>query len=234
MSKSKVIVFIVEGFSDKEALNGILSELYGNKKIVFSIVDGDITTKNSTKPENIREKIGECIKIAMQKDKFLKTDIDMVIHLVDTDGVYIPNENIIENESINIRYNEKNIETNNVKNIKNRNEKKRSILNILSTMSSIYKGKNSVPYHMFYMSCNLEHVLHNIQNATDDEKVNLAESLEDKYINNPKKFVEFISNGSFTVKGDYKETWEFIKEGINSLNRYSNFHLFFSISNDIC
>ncbi len=37
------------------------------------------------------------------------------------------------------------------------------------------------------MSCNLEHVLHNIQNATDDEKVNLAESLEDKYINNPKK-----------------------------------------------
>ena len=61
------------------------------KKIVFSIVDGDITTKNSTKPENIREKIGECIKIAMQKDKFLKIDIDMVIHLVDTDGVYIPN-----------------------------------------------------------------------------------------------------------------------------------------------
>ena len=91
MSKSKVIVFIVEGFSDKEALNGILSELYENKKIIFSIVDGDITTKNSTKPENIREKIGECIKIAMQKDKFLKTDIDMVIHLVDTDGVYIPN-----------------------------------------------------------------------------------------------------------------------------------------------
>ena len=140
MSKSKVIVFIVEGFSDKEALNGILSELYENKKIVFSIVDGDITTKNSTKPENIREKIGECIKIAMQKDKFLKTDIDMVIHLVDTDGVYIPNENIIENESINIRYNEKNIETNNVKNIQNRNEKKRSILNILSTMSSIYQS----------------------------------------------------------------------------------------------
>ena len=52
MSKSKVIVFIVEGFSDKEALNGILSELYENKKIVFSIVDGDITTKNSTVVED--------------------------------------------------------------------------------------------------------------------------------------------------------------------------------------
>ena len=35
MSKSKVIVFIVEGFSDKEALNGILSELYENKKLSF-------------------------------------------------------------------------------------------------------------------------------------------------------------------------------------------------------
>lgn len=158
----------------------------------------------------------------------------MVIHLVDTDGVYIPNENIIENKSINIIYNEKNIETNNVKNIQERNEKKRRILNILSSMSSIYKGKNSVPYYMFYMSCNLEHVLHNIQNATDNEKVNLAENLEDEYINTPEKFVEFISNSSFTVKGDYKETWEFIKEGLNSLNRYSNFHLFFSTSNDIC
>ena len=85
---------------------------------------------------------------------------------------------------------------------------------------------------MFYMSCNLEHVLHNIQNAVDNEKVNLAERLEDEYIDNPEEFVKFMSNSSFTVQGEYKETWEFIKKDLNSLNRYSNFHLFFKMNTD--
>lgn len=230
MSRTKVILFIVEGFSDKEALNGILSELYEDKSIVFSIVDGDITTQNSTRSENIREKIGDCIKRAIQRDKFLKTDIDLVIHLIDTDGVYIPDNNIIENKDLKVKYTETHIETNEVENIKKRNDKKRSILNILSSMSSIYKGKNIIPYRMFYMSCNLEHVLHNIQNAVDNEKVNLAERLEDEYIDNPEEFVKFMSNSSFTVQGGYKETWEFIKKDLNSLNRYSNFHLFFKMN----
>ncbi len=46
----------------------------------------------------------------------------------------------------------KNIETNNVKNIQNRNEKKRSILNILSTMSSIYK-KEKIVYPIICFIC---------------------------------------------------------------------------------
>ena len=232
MSRRKVILFIVEGFSDKEALNGILSELYEDKSIVFSIVDGDITTQNSTRSENIRDKIGECIKKAIQRDKFLKTDIELVIHLIDTDGAYISDDNIIENKDVKLKYTETCIETNEVENIKKRNEKKRFILNILSSMSSVYKGKNSIPYYMFYMSCNLEHVLHNIQNAIDNEKVNLAERLEDEYIDNPDEFVKFMSNSTFSVQGGYKETWEFIKKDLNSLNRYSNFHLFFQIDTE--
>lgn len=227
MSKAKVVVFIVEGFSDKEALYGILSELYGEKSIVFSVVNGDITTQNSTKVDNIRSKIGDCINKAVEKDKFFKKDIERVVHLIDTDGAYIPNENIISNDTIDILYTINNIETNNVGNIIQRNEKKRSIINVLSTMTSIYKGKNSIPYCMLYMSCNLEHVLHNVQNAKKEEKVDLAEVLEDIYIEDPDKFVKFMSESNFTVPGTYKDTWDFIKQDLNSLNRYSNFHLFF-------
>ncbi len=227
MSKATVVVFIVEGFSDKEALYGILSELYGEKSIVFSVVDGDITTQNSTKVDNIRSKIGDCINKAVEKDKFFKKDIEMVVHLIDTDGAYIPNENVIRKETINILYTQNNIETNNVNNIIKRNEKKRSIINILSTMKSITLEKSRIPYSMFYMSCNLEHVLHNEQNADKEKKVDLAEAIEDKYIDNPDEFVEFMSQSNFTVPGTYEETWNFIKEGLNSLNRFSNFHLFF-------
>ena len=30
----------------------------------------------------------------------------------------------------------------------------------------------------------------------------------------------------FVVEGDYKDTWLFIKEDLNSLNRYCNFNLY--------
>ncbi|MFL0197190.1 hypothetical protein ACJDU8_16735 [Clostridium sp. WILCCON 0269] len=232
MSRAKVIIFIVEGISDKEALNGILSELYDEKRFVFSIVDGDITTQNSSKVDTIRAKIGDYINKAAQRDKFLKTDVERVVHLIDTDGIYIPDKNIIINHTINILYTENNIETDNVNSIIARNEKKRSILNILSTMPAIYKGKNSIPYYMFYMSCNLEHVLHNVQNAIKEEKVNLAEKLEDKYIDNPHEFIKFMSESDFTVPGAYKDTWDFIKQDLNSLHRYSNFHLFFNMDKE--
>lgn len=230
MSKKKVVVFIVEGFSDKEALYGILSELYGDKRFIFSVVEGDITTENSTKIDTIRGKIGDCIKEAMNKDKFRKEDIGMIIHLVDTDGVYISNENVINKNTVETIYTSNNIETKNVDNIIIRNEKKKLILNCLSTMSSMYKGKSSIPYRIYYMSCNLDHVLYNIQNAIQSEKVNLAHQFEEKYIDSPQEFVKFMNESAFTVQGNYNETWDFIKQDLNSLCRYSNFHLFFSES----
>lgn len=228
MSK-KVVVFIVEGFSDKEALYGILSELYEDKRFVFSVVNGDITTENSTQPNTIRDKIGNCIRKAMNKDKFPREKIGMIIHLVDTDGAYIPNVNIVkDNDILEPVYTVNNIETNNVEHIINRNSKKSHILNCLSTMETMYKGKNSIPYRMYYMSCNLDHVLYNEQNAEDSKKVDLANEFQDKYIDNPKDFVTFMGHSSFSVSGTYNETWDFIKQDLNSLHRHSNFHLFFN------
>lgn len=49
----------------------------------------------------------------------------------------------------------------------------------------------------------------------------------DSYYKTEATFVDFIRDEQFAVKGDYKETWEFIKLNGNSLKRYSNFHLFF-------
>ncbi len=227
MSEAKVIVFIVEGFSDKEALNGILSELFDEKRIVFSIVDGDITTKNSTQVNNIRAKIGKCIDDAARRDKFENADIYRVVHLVDTDGAYIPDLNIVQNSEIKILYTQSCIETKDVQSIIKRNGKKSTMLNILSTMMSINKGKKSIPYCMYYMSCNLDHVIHNVQNLAEDQKVRYAEEFTDAYIDNPEEFVKFMSESDFAVEGDYRHTWDFIKQGLNSLNRYSNFHLFF-------
>ena len=32
----------------------------------------------------------------------------------------------------------------------------------------------------------------------------------------------------FAVNDEYKDTWNFLKEELNSIGRYSNFHLFLS------
>ena len=39
--------------------------------------------------------------------------------------------------------------------------------------------------------------------------------------------MELICDPSVAVPGTYKETWEYIEEGNNSLNRHSNLHLIF-------
>ena len=89
------------------------------------------------------------------------------------------------------------------------------------------KTINSIPYKVYFFSTNLEHVLHNVQNATREEKNILAQNFEDKFYNNPIKFIEFINNKKFALDKEYEETWNFIKQGNNSLHRYTNFHLYF-------
>lgn len=93
---------------------------------------------------------------------------------------------------------------------------------------SICPKISGIPYSMYYFSCNLEHVLHNEIQLADELKMTYAEKFSDDYYRNEQAFVDFIRDQSFAVQGDYKATWAFIKLNNHSLNRYSNFHLFFN------
>ena len=64
--------------------------------------------------------------------------------------------------------------------------------------------------------------------STDIEKENNAYSFANKYKDNLSGFIDFISNSDFSVQKPYKESWEFIKEGTNSLNRFTNLALSFT------
>lgn len=80
---------------------------------------------------------------------------------------------------------------------------------------------------MYYFSCNLEHVLHDEINMHDDMKRTAAIEFSESYYGKESEFIDFINNKKISVQGNYKETWDFIKEYNHSLMRYSNFHLFF-------
>ena len=98
--------------------------------------------------------------------------------------------------------------------------------------TKIYKlrrtGKvNGIPYRVYYMSCNLDHVLYNKLNSSDEDKEQDAHRFAKQYKDDIPGFLRFISESDFSVMGGYKESWQFVKEELHSLERHTNFGLCF-------
>ena len=220
----KVILFLVEGASDLTSLE-FIDNINTNETIKFQITSGDVTSKLNITPQNCREEINKILLSFLERSKLRKTDIIKIIHILDIDGVYIPEINIIEDKNKKkFLYTINGIVASSKENVQKRNESKKQIVEKLLVTSKI----NSIPYEMYYMSCNLEHVLHDkLEDISEDEKKELANKFADRFYEKEIEFIDFINNKDFKVLGDYKATWDFIKKDLNSVNRYSNFWLFF-------
>lgn len=233
MNEKKVILFIVEGPSDEAALGTIMEEYFNNEDIKFLVVHGDITIKNFITKDNaiikINEQIGEKLKELEKKYNYSKTDYIKIIHLIDTDGTYIPDDKVIQkegedNNKSKVLYYEDHIEAENVEGIRKRNAKKADVLFKLRTTKKI----NGIQYCVYYNSCNLEHVLYDeLKDFTYDEKLERSDNFAEKYEGKAEEFIKFISDESVAVEGSYKETWKYIEKDLNSLNRHSNMSLIF-------
>lgn len=223
MGMKKVVVIIVEGISDEIALEGVLRKIYSTDEVRYRIVGSDITSTFDNRRNNIKSKVTEQIKAAINRLSIDKEDILKVIHIVDMDGAYIDENHIRENKLIDgFRYYQNRIEAKNIDEVIDRNKRKTENLNVLSELKKVFV---SLDYSVYYLSCNQEHVLHNLIHVADRDKAEYAERFNEKYEDNLEGFKEFIQNKEFAVQGDYRDTWDFIKKDTNSLKRYSNFHL---------
>ena len=179
MNEKKVILFIVEGPSDEAALGTIMEEYFNNEDIKFLVVHGDITIKNFITKDNAIIKINEQVEKKLEelekKYNYSKTDYVKIIHLIDTDGTYIPDDKVIQKEIMQednnkskVLYYEDHREAENDEGIRKRNAKKADVLFKLRTTKKI----NGIQYCVYYNSCNLEHVLYDeLKDFTDDEKL---------------------------------------------------------------
>jgi predicted RNA-binding protein associated with RNAse of E/G family len=221
----KVILFIVEGITDKTALGAVLDAILSNEKIHFAITEGDITTKDDVNASNVIRRINEIVKFTQERYHFKASDLLEVVHLIDTDGAFISDDAVIDNpDATHIQCTLQDIQTNDVGKIIERNQKKLSLVKLLRSKTEI----NKKSYKMFYFSRNQEHVLHNeARELPPSEKNALADQFDDLYGDTPEAFLEFIKSTDFAVPGDYAETWNFIEDGTHSLERWSNFHLYF-------
>ena len=218
----KVVFVIVEGPSDETALGLILEKIFDSEKVYVYVTFGDITTKRGTHSDNVVRKIEECVRQYRTQYHLQKTDFLGIIHIVDTDGAFVPNTCVVEDRTAeDTIYTEAEIRTNDKTKIELRNKQKRENIGRLSVVKDI----SSIPYRIFYMSSNLDHVLYDCQMSTDEEKEENSYQFAKKYRTDIEGFLEFISTSPFSVQGTYKGSWIFIKEGRNSLQRYTNLGL---------
>lgn len=152
--------------------------------------------------------------------------------MVDTDGAFIPDLHVIVDERAYRKYpfylNDSIVTANSEEQekIQVRNHRKVSNLKRIIFLPKVRK----IPFCVYYFSCNMDHVFHNDANLDDNNKVSMAENIEDKFGGNYEGFIDYLRN-SFPegVECSYDSSWSFIEEGTHSLKRNSNFILFLNL-----
>lgn len=229
MAKTKkVCLFIVEGVSDESALSLPLKNfIERNRELRFFQTDGDLTTRDHISPNTILNEVGDVVERFLRQQHIRISDLARVVQIVDMDGCFIPDslihELIPEDGSVNVVYGPSEIRARHISEIQNRNHQKQGNILKICYRKTI---KGRVPYSVYYFSCNMDHVTGGNANMPYEEKVNQADAFAAKYMNDPAGFTAFFESVFPSVERDYKESWEFQKEGTHSLERFSNLYLF--------
>ena len=222
----KIVLILVEGPTDEDALALVFEKLLKEHEIEFDVLHTDLTAKEEMTSKYIVREIKKGVDAYLQRNPFVnKDDILKVVQLIDTDGAFVDSSYILQSEHGKTEYSDTCIWAKNRDRLIRRNISKRQIVYQLSHMERL---PESYLYEIYYFSRNLEHVLHNIsEDLSDDEKEDLAFETAMQYRDNPEEFLHFLKTGESFVPGTYMDTWKFIMDNGNSLQRYCNLSVFF-------
>lgn len=218
----KAVVFIVEGATDKKALDNIFKKIYRHKEIQFEFTHGDITSDENINKNNVEDEIYKYVDKYRKDKKLNKNDIWQIVQIFDTDGTYIDESLVIEGDEL--IYSPENITCKNVEKIVERNKHKSELMNYLLSLDSI-KG---IPYRCYFFSSNLDHALYGMQNLSDDMKSKYAKAFYRQFLGKEELFVNYLNmevvNG---VPNSFPKSWRYIKEEAHSLERHTNLNIYF-------
>lgn len=238
--RRKVVLFLVEGESEKAALMRPFQALIsaGTNSGISTESEAfycDVTTarifgsggkfKVFPKVQNtIRQFVLDRIEM---RHAYTWHDIARVVHIVDLDGAFIPESNIRQGNEPGYHYGPDYIEAPDIDDIVRRNKEKASALRELIGCEQLTWKRASIPYSVYFVSRNLEHALYGIDSdCSDDEKRDLSNSFADKYSYDPEGFAELLLSEVISVPGeDFGDTWDYAQQGTHSLERGSNLHL---------
>lgn len=243
--KRKVILLIVEGKTEDIALYPPLSKLFeeidenielitARIEINGDFVGGDITSKTGVNTSNIEYMIRKLILYpCMAMHRIDEKDVIGVIQIVDTDGAYLDDNRIIEQEGISKTiYNDDAILTDKFDKIADRNERKRDNLDYLNSLTDIKVKNRWVPYDVYYHSCNFDHCTSGERNLDYRLKTEYARDFSGRcYL--LEDFIKFYNQEMLAIaSNDYDESWEYIREGLHSIERSSNLNVLLNMIKD--
>lgn len=226
----KVVLLIVEGFSEEALLFERLHEMFNSFNIHFEVQRGDILFIKDNR-RNIKATVGNVVNKTLQKRKFKKSDILAVLHIVDTDGCFITNNHVVVNneQKKNTVYSDNKISVKNEGQkcfIEGRNVQRSRNINIMSTTAFVSK---SIPYYMYYFSIHLEHVLFNERHPEKDDKTHNVEKFLEKLETPIEKYLKnyLPQMNSSLLEDQYIQSWQIVKQDLMSLSRLTNVPLLF-------
>ena len=236
--KKKVILVLVEGETDQYALERpiahMLEEIDESLEIAFLPAEGDLTSDLRNNPENILKKMEKFYLDPFFSGNpfYYPKDIIRVIHIVDTDGCFLPNSDLKlwnKEEIVKLPYYEPPyIYHNDIDFLCRRNKNKAA--NILQLLKEpvVYLGSKKPPYEIYYFSCNMDHCLSGAEslNICTREKIISASAFADANEFNSKLFLDVMKDYMPPLdEPTYDNTWDFITQGENSINRYTNLYI---------
>lgn len=228
IKKRKVLFVIVEGESDSLFFYEELQRKYTNELVLIKAYHGDIFTDPELRDVEIRERIRQFFIRRMEELKL--KDFLGIIHFSDTDGAFVADDKVQvdPNQSSDVLYNVNGIYVSSQekqKNLHYRNKvKMENTRNVCFIDCITYKGVK-IPYRLYYLSQQLEHVVFDELNVPRDQK--------------EKKIVTFLKNQPIQstviydllemnrppiphAENEHVESWNFIFQGDHSLKRYTN------------
>lgn len=232
MSK-RFILFIVEGINDEKEIAAILGSSYFDKyrdKYVPYIypVHEDITSSVKITDKNIQKKLNDILQDFRRKgvpfSNIRISDIQEIVQITDLDGCFVPDENVIRSDDPTFIYTDEAIITSNVAGACGRNKKKTGILFKLLDVKQIA----NIPYSIYYVSCNMEHLLFDIRTVSKDKKRELADGFQEKCKDDPTYLEQSVFKKGICSNCSYDESWDEMLRECESLKRHTNFNLFFS------
>jgi hypothetical protein len=224
----------VEGITDEMIFQEYFDKIIDSHKFFVKVMNGDVFTRNMEDNLMPKELVGEVMKQVRLQTKFQTSDLALVAHLIDTDGIFIPESDYAVSsthgsfDGKTYQYDLLNGQV--IVNSKDNLDKLRTIWDykrgkVVSLRKGITYTSSKVPYLLYFNSLNLEHVTHgNILSSSEKEKsaIEFIEALGGDF----SKFEAFFKEKAYD--GDYEQAWDDVISSIDWTSPKSNVYFLIS------
>lgn len=233
----KYLLFIVEGANDKREIQSMIravtnSRFYDYYVDAYCIKGGDITSDYKTNEKNIISKLNEIV-IGWRNggeppfQRIPVSDVERIIHIVDTDGVFVPESAVIESNDAKVQYHDDRMCTIDRNGIVNRNRKKAGVLKKLIVTKQI----DNIPYTVYFSSCNMDHLLFDIRNS--DQHTKKLNSQNFSVCCRNENYLRGTVYNPQICAHTFDDSWDMIQQDYNSLQRHTNINIVLDLIKDM-